>query len=83
MQRDVETGDEVLLNAESGNEEGVADVTGVEREGDGAVDWNDERCGDDVILRGDIADWIEPEIITSGIVDFIGVHRAESLIGAA
>ena len=82
VQRDDDAGDEVLLQTQFADVEGMADVLGVQREQDGLVDGNGERADDDVVAGGDVVGRIEAEVVAVAVVDFIRVQRAELAVGA-
>ena len=82
VQRDHQAGDEVLLDAQFGDIEGMVDVLRVHPQLHRLVDGNHQAAHHDVVPRCRVVGGIEAEEVLGGIAHQLGMHRAELPIGA-
>ena len=82
MNRDVQSGDEILLDAQFRDIERVAHILGMHEQVDLAVHGNRHLRGYDVVLGILIVRSIEAEEIRVGLADLVGVNWAELSIRA-
>src|SRR5271165_1365793 len=78
---EIESGHEILLDAQLANVEGMTHVLGVHHEVDFLVDRNDHFAGRDVIASGNIVLRIQAKEIRIAFIDLFRVDAAELAIG--
>src|SRR5271170_4882721 len=82
MYRDVEPRNDVLLNAQFGNVEGMNHVLRVHGQQNGLVHRDGERTHHDIVASGNIIGRIEPVIIPVSIADLVWMDRSELAVGS-
>ena len=82
MKRDVQAGDEILLDAQFGDIEGVSHVLRMHQQMDLAVHRNGHLSGHDIIFGILIVGGVEAKEVRVGLTDLVGVQRAERSVGA-
>src|SRR5216684_4772305 len=80
MNRDVQSGDEILLDAQFGNIERVSYILRMHEQVDLAVHWDGQFSGYDIVFGILVVRSIEAKEIRVSFTDLVGVKRAEPAI---
>src|ERR1700683_995879 len=82
VKRNIEAGDNVLLQAQLGDIKIVDHVLGVQRKQDRSVNGNGQASNDDIVSSGNIIRGIQSEIVATSITDLVCMDRSNPPIGA-
>src|SRR5579862_5906995 len=77
MKRNIESWDNILLQAQLGDVEIVDHVFGVQRKQDRSVDRNRQTSNHNIVSSGDVVRGIQSEIVAVPVADLIRMDRSK------
>src|SRR5580658_1897142 len=80
MNREIQARDEILLDTQFGDVEGMAHVLRMHEQVDLAIDGDGHLSGNDVVFGSLVVRGIEPEEICVSLADLVGVNWAEDSV---